>query len=152
MGLNADGKARIEKEHIALIERYYKGCNERNIDLMMSTFAPDVTHYFYTPPSPTRGAENLARLWAGFPKGCRWTVDHAIASGDEAVIEFSYFYTRPGDTKERVVRGAEWYVFREGRIAEIRAYYWQDQDKEYSLQGYPYAERNYPQQNEVTGR
>jgi SnoaL-like protein len=151
--LSAGDKTRMEKEHIALIEKYYRGCNARDVDLMMSTFTPDVHHYFYPQaftPKPVVGAENLARLWAGYPKSQRWTVDHAIASGDEAVIEFSFFYPRPGDKKEGVIRGAEWYVFREGLISEIRAYYWQGPENEYSLQGFPYAERNYSQQNETS--
>ena len=39
--------------------------------------------------------------------------------------------------------GADWYVFREGKIAELRAY-----DPigggNHELDGYPYAERGYP--------
>ena len=41
------------------------------------------------------------------------------------------------------LRGAEWYVFREGKIAELRAY-----DPigggNHELDGYPYVERGYP--------
>ena len=41
-------------------------------------------------------------------------------------------------------RGAEWFVFRGGLIAEIRSYY-QQRPETTELAGFPYAGRNYSQ-------
>jgi hypothetical protein len=49
----------------------------------------------------------------------------------------------PAGAKERVVtRGAEWFVMRDGLIAEIRSYY-QQREHTTELDGFPYAERGY---------
>jgi hypothetical protein len=42
-----------------------------------------------------------------------------------------------------MMRGSEWYVMREGRIAEIRAYLMDDPQRDTELVGFPYAERGY---------
>ncbi len=92
---------------------------------MKSTFSPDVVHYFVNFPSK-HGADELANYWAEFQKHgqtTRWTVDHGIVQGREAVIEGTMVTTGPGIDGRRVLRGTEWYVFRDGLIAEIRAYY-----------------------------
>ncbi len=71
-----------------------------------------------------------------------WVVDHGIVSGDEVVIEWSMFWTPAGEARRVVTRGAEWFVLRDGRIAEIRSYYrqeWGDAE----LDGFPYGERGY---------
>jgi hypothetical protein len=36
-----------------------------------------------------------------------------------------------------------WYVMREGRIAEVRAYYLYDDSADTQLTGFPYRERDY---------
>jgi hypothetical protein len=76
----------------------------------------------------------------------RWTVDHGIAQGDEAVIEWTLVYTRPISTPHTLIfRGAEWYFFgKDGRISEIRAYELVAGDHPCELDGFPYAERGYP--------
>ena len=136
-----------ENAHLATIRRYYDGCNRGDIELMMSTFTPDVVHYFVEEP-PIRGARELANKWAEFQeegRTARWTVDHGIAQGDEAVIEWTLVYTRPSRTPPSIiVRGAEWYFFRNGRISEIRAYELVDGDHKCELDGFPYADRGYP--------
>ena len=72
----------------------------------------------------------------------RWVVDHALAAGDEAVIEWTMFW-RPDGARERVAtRGAEWFVFRDGLIAEIRSYY-QQRPETTELAGFPYRSRGY---------
>jgi hypothetical protein len=32
--------------YIEVILAYYRGCNSQDFDLMMSTFTPDIVHYF----------------------------------------------------------------------------------------------------------
>ena len=39
--------------------------------------------------------------------------------------------------------GSEWYVMRDRRIAEVRAYYHYDESKDCELNGFPYNERPY---------
>jgi ketosteroid isomerase-like protein len=50
-------------------------------------------------------------------------------------------YFLPG--KFAPVRGAEWYVMRNGRIAEVRAYFIADAHASTELAGFPYARRGY---------
>ena len=42
-----------------------------------------------------------------------------------------------------MTRGTEWYVMRDGRIAEVRAYFLANPDANAELGGFPYAERRY---------
>jgi len=42
-----------------------------------------------------------------------------------------------------MMRGTEWYVMREGRIAEVRAYFLYDDSTDTQLTGFPYPERDY---------
>lgn len=136
-----------ESEHLDTIRKYYDGCNRGDIDQMMSTFTPDVVHYFLN-TSWLRGAAELANYWTKFQNKDRvtvWTVDHGIAEGDEAVIEWTMKSTFRDGRAPRIERGAEWYVFRNGKIAEIRAYYHQFEDHHISeLESFPYAQRGYP--------
>jgi ketosteroid isomerase-like protein len=135
--------------HVATIRRYYDGCNAPDVELMCSTFTDDVVHYFVD-HAPVRGAQGLATYWAKVvPKTrARWTLDHAIVQGDEAVIEWSMCWTPGGSTRPELLRGTEWYVFRSGKIAEIRSYHCnfhlQSPDN-FELRQFPYAARGtYP--------
>ena len=137
-----------EQSHLATIRRYYDGCNRPDVELMESTFTADVVHYFTNLP-PIRGAANLAKFFAAFhPEWqAHWTVDHGIVERDEAVIEWTLRCVPPGRSQPELIRGAEWYFFREGKIAEIRAYYVGHETigfGKYELDGFPYAERGYP--------
>jgi hypothetical protein len=137
------------KEHPFLdtIRTYYLGCNTGDLELMKSTFTPDVTHYF-TDHAPVSGADTLANYWAGFntqERSAVWTVDRFMAADDEAVIEWTMLYTSLNELRKGILRGAEWYQFREGKIAEIRAYFlWTPERMVNELVGFPYSERGYP--------
>jgi ketosteroid isomerase-like protein len=137
----------MDHTHLDIIRRYYEGCSTGDVALMKSTFTPDVTHYF-TAQEPIRGAEALAGFWRRFNSGDRravWTVDHGLVSGDEAVIEWTMLTTFQDGRPRELLRGTEWVRFRDGRIAEIRAYYsWTPDQRESKLVGFPYAERGYP--------
>jgi len=136
-------------DHLATIRRYFDGCNKPDAELMESTFAADVVHYFTNLP-PVRGAANLAQFWVAFHAGwqAHWTVDRGIAERDQAVIEWSLRCVPPGRNKPELMRGTEWYLFKaEGKIAEIRAFYVGHETLgfgKYELDGFPYAERGYP--------
>ena len=106
-----------------------------------------MTHYFPN-PAPISGADTLANHWAGFNTKDRkavWTVDHFMGAENEAVIEWTMISTFLNEQRKEILRGAEWYQFHEGKIAEIRAYFlWTPEQMEFELVGYPYAERGYP--------
>ncbi len=76
-----------------------------------------------------------------------WSVDHALVQGDEAVIEWTMRWTPPETSTPELMRGAEWYVFRGDRIAEIRAYYINRHlaytQPHFELADFPYADRDY---------
>ncbi len=135
-----------ENPNLETIRKYYDGCNRADIEQMMSTFDPNIVHYFVEEP-PVHGARQLAEKWAEYSaegRIPRWTVDHGIAEGNEAVIEWTFVYTRPKrDPPTIVVRGAEWYLFKNGRIVEIRAYDPTDLSRA-ELVDFPYAARGYP--------
>jgi hypothetical protein len=134
--------------HLDTIRAYYIGCSTGNVELMLSTFAPDITHYFAS-LEPVHGADTLANFWREYNLGDQrtvWTVDHAIVDDDEAVIEWTMVMTFLDGRPQVVLRGTEWYEFRKGKIAEVRAYYHWSRDvlRGRELIEFPYAARGYP--------
>jgi len=132
---------------IETIRRYYNGCSSADVGLMQSTLHADVAHYFLAPnigSKPVSGGEHLARYWAKVARmiQARWVVDHALCTRDEAVIEWTMFWQPQGSSERVATRGAEWFVFRDGLIAEIRSYY-QQRGETSELEGFPYASRGY---------
>ncbi len=131
----------------ALLRTYYDGCNRGDVDLMCSTFHPEVVHYFLAPntgSAPVRGAEHLARYWrkVGRMIDARWVVDSICAQQEQAVIEWTLFWTPQGGGERVLTRGAEWFTGRDGLIREIRSYYQMRQEPT-ELEAFPYAERGY---------
>lgn len=129
------------------IRRYYDACSRGDADGVAAEMCNDVVHYFLAPnvgSAPVAGAEHLGRYWRKVHGMIApvWFVDHAITDGDETVIEWSMWWTPAGSERRVVTRGAEWFVFRDGRIAEIRSYYRQEPN-DAELDGFPYAERGY---------
>src|SRR6266404_5681453 len=52
----------IEARNIAVVLKYFDGCNSGDLDALLSTLHPDVVHYFLPEHlRPIRGAEHLAR-------------------------------------------------------------------------------------------
>lgn len=115
-----------EARNIEVVRKYFEGCNSGDIDQLMSTIAHDVTHYFLSSSSsPIRGAAHLAEYWKSWKQDLDpvWAHDHLIARGDEVVAEWSVIFTPPGTQKRLMNRGTEWYVMRDSRILEVRAYF-----------------------------
>jgi hypothetical protein len=52
-------------------------------------------------------------------------------------------WTSRDDRGRYVAHGAEWYVFRDGLISEIRAYYSYGRNEDTGLVDFPYAKRGY---------
>ncbi len=78
----------VETTNIAVVRKYFDGCNTGNLDDLLITLAPNVRHYFL-PPSfpPIAGAEHLARYWRKYKHAPDplWSIDRIIASGLEVV-------------------------------------------------------------------
>ncbi|MEM7078207.1 MAG: nuclear transport factor 2 family protein [Pseudomonadota bacterium] len=110
--------------YIELIKTYYQGCNTADFELLMSTFTGDVVHYFVD-HSAVRSAAGLANYWVKVQPRTQanWVLDHALVQEPEAVIEWSMRWVPPATGKPEVLRGSEWYLFRDDRIAEIRSYH-----------------------------
>ncbi len=140
--------------YIETIKTYYEGCNTADVDLLCSTFTEDIVHYFVD-HSAVVGAQALANYWAKVaPKTqANWQLDHAIVAEPEAVIEWSMHWLPPvaqkGFYEAEILRGSEWYIFRDGKIAEIRSYhnnfYLQD-PKNKELHDFDYQARGYRMQ------
>ncbi|OGL05991.1 MAG: hypothetical protein A3I03_10230 [Candidatus Rokubacteria bacterium RIFCSPLOWO2_02_FULL_68_19] len=140
------GAVMNQAKNIEVIRRYFDGCNSSDLDVLLSTLAPDVVHYFLPHNTgPIKGAQHLARYWRKFKQVLDpiWAVDHIIAQGNEVVSEWSVVYS-PAGTQPRIMqRGTEWYVMRDGRISEVRAYLILDEARNCELTGFPYSERGY---------
>jgi hypothetical protein len=133
--------------YIDLINRYYEGCNTHDVALMMSTFTDDVVHYFVD-HGAVRGAQRLANYWAKVaPKTqANWRLDHALVQEPEAVIEWSMMWTPLQTGVAELLRGSEWYIFRDDKIAEIRSYhnnYYLHSPANAELHDFDYSGRGY---------
>ena len=133
--------------YIETIKTYYRGCNTHDIELMMSTFTDDIVHYFVD-HAAVRGAAGLANYWAKVAPRTQanWQLDHALVQEPEAVIEWSMQWVPLQTGETEILRGSEWYLFRDGRIAEIRSYhnnYFLQDPLNRELHDFDYARRGY---------
>lgn len=135
-----------ESNNISVVLKYFDGCNSGDLDELLSTLDPDIVHYFLpTQFPPIHGAEHLARYWRKFKRGLNtlWRIDHIMGRDDEVVSEWSCLWTPEGTSRDVMMRGTEWYVMRNGLIAEIRAYFLFDDAVDAQLTGFPYPDRDY---------
>lgn len=59
----------IEASNIAVVLRYFDGCNSGDLDELLSTLAPDVVHYFLPKGFLTiQGAMHLAKFWQKYKR------------------------------------------------------------------------------------
>jgi ketosteroid isomerase-like protein len=135
-----------EARNIEVVLRYFDGCNSGDVGELLSTLDPDVRHYFLPPTfPPIEGAEHLANFWRRYKENLDpvWKIDHIIAGGDEVVSEWSCRWTNPASEARLMARGSEWYVMRDSKILEVRAYFIADVESNVELASFPYAERGY---------
>jgi hypothetical protein len=141
----------LKREQIEkTIRTYFDGCNEANIEKMLSCFVPDAQHYFPrgAPQGPFLSARAIAEGWKRAVEtwGSFWTIDLLLIDEvrNEAAMEWTHFKRRAG----LVLRGAELYSLNEdGLITEIRAYYASpisDPPVDHELGGFDYDARGYP--------
>lgn len=130
------------------VRTYFGGCNEADVEKMVSQFAPDAVHYF--PPGldgPWVGSRTIAENWRKLTLsiGSAWSIDRFMSEPEslQAVIEFTHYKPELGGH----LRGSEWYKFdpKTGLITEIRAVYASAPDgrDKVELQGYDYAGNGY---------
>ena len=54
----------VERRNVAVVRRYFDGCNSGDLTVLLNTLTKDVIHYFLDPKfPPIRGAEHLANYW-----------------------------------------------------------------------------------------
>lgn len=108
------------------IRSYYEALNTGDAEAVARHFTDDATHY-YTRLGPHEGAETIGKYAALAVESIegQWFVENALDSGDgdEAVIEWTMTWRHPESGERRLDRGTEWFVFRDGLIAEVRAYH-----------------------------
>ncbi|MFL5900620.1 MAG: nuclear transport factor 2 family protein [Solirubrobacterales bacterium] len=106
------------------IRSYYEALNSGDAAAVAAHFTDDATHY-YTRLGPHEGAETIggyAALAVESIEG-KWIVENALEGEGEAVIEWTMTWRHPESGERRLDRGTEWFVFRDGLIAEVRAYH-----------------------------
>ena len=136
----------IEARNISVVLKYFDGCNSGDMNDLLSTLDPEVIHYFLPHQfKPIQGAQHLAKYWRKFQVllNPTWKIDHIIAQGNEVVSEWSCQWTPEKSDTRLMMRGSEWYVMREDRIAEVRAYFAYSATSNAELAGFPYAGRGY---------
>ena len=105
------------------VRSYYDALNSGDSDRVASHFTEDAVHY-YTRLGPHVGARAIGdhTHWAVENIEGQWFVENGIEQDDQACIEWAMTW-RDDTGEKRLDRGAEWFLFRDGKIAEVRAYF-----------------------------
>jgi ketosteroid isomerase-like protein len=105
------------------VKSYYAVINSGDVDAIADHFTDDAVHY-YTRMAPHRGREIAERAaWAVENIEAEWAMYNGIDDGEQAVIEWSMKWRHPETKELKLDRGTEWFLFRDGKICEVRAYY-----------------------------
>lgn len=109
---------------IERVRAYYEDLNGGDATAVSSHFTEDATHY-YTRLGPHEGAKTIGDLAAlGVSTiDAQWYVENAIEQGDQVAIEWTMTWRDPKSGEKRLDRGTEWFLIRDGKIAEVRAYH-----------------------------
>lgn len=106
------------------VRAYYADLNTGDAAAVSSHFTPDATHY-YTRLGPHEGAKAIGDLAAlGVSTiDAQWHLENLVEQGDQVVIEWTMTWRDPKSGERRLDRGTEWFLIRDGKIAEVRAYH-----------------------------
>ena len=106
------------------VRSYYRALNTGDPDLVAEHFTDDAVHY-YTRLGPHEGARAIGEhtKWAVENIEGQWHFENGIDDGEQAVIEWTMTWRDPESGERRLDRGTEWFRFRDGKIAEVRAYF-----------------------------
>ncbi len=127
------------------VRAYYEALNTGDAGLVASFFCDDAVHY-YTRLEPHEGARAIAEnaRWAVENIEGRWRLENGIDDGEQACIEWTMTWRSPRTGEPRIDRGTEWFSFRDGRIAEVRAYFHSDaRNRSGDLLGFDHAGRGH---------
>jgi ketosteroid isomerase-like protein len=110
--------------HSDHVRSYYEALNSGDAELVSSHFTDDATHY-YTRLGPHEGAKTIGDLAAlGVSTiDAQWYIENLIEADGEVAIEWTMTWRDPQGGEQRLDRGTEWFRFRDGKIAEVRAYH-----------------------------
>jgi len=136
--------------HVDHIRSYYAALNTGDADAVAAHFTDDATHY-YTRLGPHEGAETIGQMTDLAVKSieAQWFVENAIEEGDQAAIEWTMTWRDPKSGQKRLDRGTEWFAFRDGLIAEVRAYHHGGpKNPSGDLLGFDHAGRGYTMLND----
>jgi ketosteroid isomerase-like protein len=106
------------------VRAYYEDLNKGSAEAVSAHFTEDATHY-YTRLGPHEGAEAIGR-YAAFGVehiDAQWFIENLVENGDQVAIEWTMTWRDPEKDERRLDRGAEFFLIRDGRIAEVRAYH-----------------------------
>ena len=106
------------------VRSYYEALNTGDADAIAGHFTEDATHY-YTRLGPHQGGRTIADYAALAVRhmGAVWTIEDLLTDGERVVIEWTMRWHKPDSEELRLDRGTEWFEFRDGLIAEVRAYH-----------------------------
>jgi ketosteroid isomerase-like protein len=106
------------------VRAYYEALNTGDAEAVAQHFTDDAVHY-YTRLNPHEGAAAIADHAAVAVAAieAQWYVENLIEQGDQVAIEWTMTWRDPKSGEKRLDRGTEWFLFRDGRIAEVRAYH-----------------------------
>ncbi len=127
------------------VRSYYEALNTGDPDLVAAHFTDDAVHY-YTRLGPHKGARTIGEhtSWAVENLAGHWTIEDAIEDDDRVVIEWSMTWRAPESGEPRIDRGTEWFEFRDGKIAEVRAYHHSNErNRSGDLLGFDHAGRGH---------
>jgi ketosteroid isomerase-like protein len=127
------------------IRSYYEALNSGDAECVAAHFTEDATHY-YTRLGPHEGAGTIGQMTDLAVKSieAQWFVENAIEEGEQAAIEWTMTWRDPKSGERRLDRGTEWFLFRDGKIAEVRAYHHGgEKNPQGDLLGFDHAGRGY---------
>ena len=127
------------------VRGYYEALNTGDADAVAAFFTDDAVHY-YTRREPHVGARAIAENAALGVKAIdgQWQMVNGIDDGEQAVIEWSMTWKHPESGERRLDRGTEWFVFRDGLISEVRAYFHSGpKNRSGDLMGFDHAGRGH---------
>ena len=127
------------------VRSYYEALNTGDADRVAEHFTDDAMHY-YTRLGPHEGARTIGEHthWAVQNIEGQWFIEDAIEDGERVVIEWTMTWKDPKSGKARLDRGTEWFEFRDGKIAEVRAYHHGGKkNPQGDLLGFDHEERGY---------
>jgi ketosteroid isomerase-like protein len=127
------------------VRAYYDALNRGDADEVASFFTDDAVHY-YTRLGPHVGARAIGEHTQRSVESLegRWAIENGIEDGEQAVIEWTMTWRDPKSGEQRLDRGTEWFLFRDGRISEVRAYHHSNEkNRSGDLLGFDHAGRGH---------